>query len=110
MSVQLNVPRSGFCTGLKPLQSSSPLGAALTLVLADTLAVVAAWAGMPLVQAMPNSSAIALIMPRSTLDLDLCTCDRSPHRLLLPDTCRYWDKNFIVLCDCDRYRLDQVVP
>jgi len=105
MSVQFIVGRTAFClVALKPLQSSSPLGAALTLVvtLADTLAVVAAWAGSPLLQATPKNSAIALMMPRSTLDLNLCTCDRSPHRLLLPDTCRYWDKNFIVLCDCDR--------
>ena len=76
MSVQLNVPRSGFCTLLKPLQSSSPLGAALTLVLADTLAVVAARAGMPLVQAMPNTSATAVSSGSRTLDLDPGTCNR----------------------------------
>src|SRR5271154_2403144 len=95
MSVQFIVPRTGFCpVALKPLQSSSPRGAALTLVLilADTLAVVAASAGMPLVQATPKNSAIALMMPRSTRDLNLCTCDRSPHRLSSPDTCRYLDK------------------
>src|SRR5271170_853002 len=94
MSAQLSVPRTDCCTGLKPLQSSSPR---------------AAWAGTPLLQATPKNSAVAVMMPRSTLDLNLCTCDRSPHRLLMPDTCRYWDKNFIVLCDCDCYQVHQVV-
>ena len=69
--------RISFCTVLKPLQSSSPTLGMVELELepelADTAVGVAACAGRPLVHATPNNSAAALVMPRSTLDLDLCT-------------------------------------
>src|ERR1700683_1444605 len=82
MSVQLNVPRSGFCTGLKPLQSSSPYLFGVEPMVdmlppVDALAVTLAAAGVPVAAATPQVSATALKTPRSTLDLAPCTCNRA---------------------------------
>src|ERR1700689_2788563 len=82
MSVQLNVPRSGFCTGLKPLQSSSPYLFGVEPMVdmlppVDALAVTLAAAGVPVAAATPQVSATALKTPRSTLDLEPCTCNRA---------------------------------
>jgi hypothetical protein len=57
--------------------------------------VAAAAAGTPLVQAMPNSSAIALNIPSSALGR--LPCVRSLIYTLPSDTGRYWDEMFIVL-------------
>src|SRR6516165_11868452 len=84
---------SDFCTLLKPLQSSSPCEAGTNL---GAFAATAAAAGTPLVQATPSNNAIALITPRSTLDLGLCTCDRPLTVLRLSDTGGYGTKSFIL--------------
>ena len=73
-------------------------------------AAVAAEADTPLVQATPRSSAAVLIVPRSTLDLGLCTCDPSPHSLRLSVTGKYWrQKGSYSTALLQRYPLDQVV-